>query len=155
MTKSSKTQSWLPLLGFLAVCYVVFGFGGLFQPGDWYESLERAPWSPPNIAFPIVWVILYALIAISGWLIYRQQNTKLLGLWIAQLLFNGLWSWLFFGQDWVVLGLIDLVLIDFLVALLILGCLKNGQKLCSLLLLPYLVWLVLATSLNVYILVHN
>ena len=148
-------EKWPSLLVFLLICFAVFSFGGLFRPGDWYLSLNQAPWSPPNIAFPIVWSFLYVFIAIAGWQIYHQGNSTLRALWITQLILNGLWSWVFFGQHWVVVALINIVLLDVLVINLILKARRAGLKMASLLLGPYIVWLLLATSLNTYIVIAN
>ncbi len=155
MTEHAMPRSWGNLSLFFLLCYAVFGFGGLFQPGDWYESLNRAPWSPPNIAFPVVWVILYALIAIAGWQIFAHGSRILKWAWSLQLAFNGVWSWLFFGKQWVLAGLIDLVIIDLLVILLIFQARRQSLNLIGWLLCPYLLWLLLATSLNTYILLYN
>lgn len=151
----SAQKQWRTLPLFFLASIAALGFGGLFTPGEWYEGLNRAPWSPPNIAFPIVWTILYALIAVAGWLIFNSNNKTLKSLWVIQLIFNVVWSWIFFGQHSVLLGLIDIMLLDTLVALLILLCFRNQLKTAALLLIPYLIWLTLATTLNAYILVAN
>ncbi|NND80980.1 MAG: tryptophan-rich sensory protein [Gammaproteobacteria bacterium] len=136
-------------------CLAVFLFGGLFQPGEWYAGLRRAPWTPPDIAFPIVWALLYCAIAIAGWQIFNSGQRALQGLWIAQLLVNGLWSWLFFGQHWPLASLVDIVLLGGLVLVLMIACFKAGLRQAGWLLLPYLLWLELATTLNAYIVRFN
>lgn len=148
-------EKWPSLIVFLLICLAVFSFGGLFRPGEWYLALNRAPWSPPNIAFPIVWTFLYVFIAIAGWQLYHQGNSTLRTLWASQLILNGLWSWVFFGQHWVAVALVNIVFIDILVINLILKSRRAGLKMASLLLVPYVVWLLLATSLNTYILLAN
>lgn len=153
-TASSKTN-WLSLVGFLLLCFAVSAFGGLFQPGDWYQGLNKAPWTPPNIAFPIVWSLLYVMIAVTGWQLFRSKNTILFCLWCAQLLLNGLWSWLFFGEQWPVISLLDLILIDILVINLALKAWRVGMSSTAYLLVPYVIWLLVATSLNTYIVFAN
>lgn len=148
-------EKWPSLIVFLLICLAVFSFGGLFRPGEWYLALNRAPWSPPNIAFPIVWTFLYVFIAIAGWQLYHQGNSTLRTLWASQLILNGLWSWVFFGQHWVAVALVNIVLLDVLVINLVLKARRAGLKMASLLLAPYVVWLLLATSLNTYILLAN
>ncbi len=150
----SKTN-WLSLVGFLLLCFAVSAFGGLFQPGDWYQGLNKAPWTPPNIAFPIVWSFLYVMIAITGWQLYRSNNTILFSLWCAQLVLNALWSWIFFGEQWTVIGLVDLVLLDILVINLALKSWRAGLRPTAYLLVPYVTWLLIATSLNTYIVFAN
>jgi benzodiazapine receptor len=148
-------EKWPSLIVFLLICLAVFSFGGLFRPGEWYLALNRAPWSPPNIAFPIVWTFLYVFIAIAGWQLYHQGNSTLRTLWASQLILNGLWSWVFFGQHWVAVALVNIVLLDVLVINLILKSRRAGLAMSSLLLTPYIIWLLLATSLNTYILLAN
>jgi benzodiazapine receptor len=155
VTSLRLQERWPSLLAFLTICLAVFLFGGLFVPGDWYLALNRAPWSPPNIAFPIVWTFLYVFIAIAGWQIYHRGNSSLKALWVTQLILNGLWSWVFFGQQWMLVGLLTIVLLDGLVINLILKTRRAGLALASWLLVPYIVWLLIATSLNTYILIAN
>lgn len=142
----------------LLACLLALGIGGLFIPGEWYENLNRAPWSPPNIAFPIVWSILYILIAIAGWKIFslpKSGNTDLRVLWLSQLVINAIWSWIFFGEHWVLIGLIDIALLIFVVATIIVIAWRRDSHSISYLMLPYLTWLTLASSLNLYILLMN
>ncbi len=145
---------------FYVLCLLVFLFGGLFQPGDWYTQLNKAPWTPPNLAFPIAWTILYVMIAIVGHQISKLGDSSLLILWFLQLGVNALWSWVFFGQNWTVVGLIDLLLLFLIVAIMAyrLATMNSNTvntKLTAWLLAPYLVWLSLATSLNAFIVLNN
>lgn len=147
-------NGWLLPLFFI-ICYAVAAFGAQFTPGEWYAQLNRAPWNPPNAAFPIVWTILYAMIAVAGWLIFASQSTFAKGLWVAQLIANGVWSWLFFAQHWVLVSLLDITLLALLLCVLIAHCWKAGLRTAAWLLMPYLVWIILATSLNAYIQFNN
>jgi len=139
MKQQKRSYKQLPI--FVILCALAMGFGGLFMPGPWYESLQKAPWTPPNIAFPIVWSILYIFIAISGWLIFAYHNTKLKWLWSIQLVVNTAWSWIFFGQHWVLIGLIDLIILDILVLMMIANCFKQQLKTAAILMIPYIGWL--------------
>lgn len=159
-----KLSSKSSLIFHFALCLAAFAFGGLFTPGEWYESLNRAPWSPPNIAFPIVWSFLYVFIAIAGWRLAQSQagtlqlslhRLSLHKLWGIQLFLNALWSWIFFGQHWPIVGLINILMITSIVAVLTIQCFRQQQTIAGLLLSPYLIWLCLATSLNVYVVVMN
>ena len=147
--------SYKRLLIFIILCALVMGFGGLFMPGPWYESLQKAPWTPPNLAFPIVWSILYIFIAVSGWQIFAHDNAKLKWLWSIQLAVNAAWSWVFFGQHWVLVGLIDLIILDVLILIMIIKCAKSQLKIPAILMTPYITWLFIATSLNMFILFNN
>ena len=151
----SNSKNWKTLLVFLSISFLAMGFGGLFRPGDWYASLNLAPWTPPNIAFPIVWGFLYLLIAVAGWKIFSHDDSKLKQLWIAQLLINAVWSWLFFAQHWVAIALIDILVLDLVVAMLVVSCFKARLISTAWMLLPYLCWILLASTLNIYVLLMN
>jgi len=151
----THSGSWKLLPLFFLFSFAVFSFGGLFQPGDWYQSINKAPWTPPNLVFPIVWAFLYLFIAIAGWQIFSNQARLPKVLWALQLALNALWSWLFFGQHWTISGLIDLLLLDALVLSLIGSCWQSNMRMTAYLLGTYLIWLSLATSLNIYIVAYN
>lgn len=151
----NRNAQWQKLPLYLALCVAALAFGGLFTPGEWYESLNQAPWTPPNLVFPIVWTVLYVFIAIAGWQIAKTGNQTLLVLWYAQLILNALWSWIFFGQYWVTLALVDIVAISGLVLMLIIKSAQSKLTSVVFLLIPYLVWLCIATSLNAYVLLNN
>lgn len=123
----------------------------------WYATLQRSPLSPPDYVFGIVWTVLYLMIAVCGWQIWRcnQPNTSgLKTLFIAQLLLNWLWSPLFFSFHQIALAFLCLLLIVALVITLISKS-YHGLPTVSLLLIPYLLWLLFAGYLNFYIWAHN
>ena len=151
----SIQANWQSLLLFIIGCYLVSAFGAMFSPGEWYTTLRLAPWNPPPIAFPIVWSILYLFIALAGWQIFAQAESSLKLLWLLQLLLNGIWSWIFFAQHWLNIALLDLLILDIVVLTLVCNCFKHRLKFAGLLLVPYLIWILLATSLNAYIVIMN
>ena len=114
-TRGLATKPWF----FIGLCLCTYLFGGLFVPGEWYQQLNRAPWNPPDIAFPIAWTLLYAMIAFAGIKCQQSGDKQLLRLWFAQLFFNAIWSWIFFGQHWVLLGLLNILTLLSLVGLFI------------------------------------
>jgi len=124
----------------------------------WYQALNRSPLTPPNYVFGIAWSILYALIAFSGWLIWEAKNCydlKLIkNLYISQLILNWSWPPLFFSYQLIGISLICLVMIVLLVAILVFKTYKNMTT-ASLLLVPYLLWLLFAGYLNFYIWQYN
>lgn len=128
--------------------------------GVWYESLEKPPWQPPAILFPIVWTVLYVLMGVAFALAVRHRNDNVFMPWalaafIVQLLLNYSWSIVFFrwrALAWSVA--IILLLIAAIVVTIILFYLGIG-RLPALLLVPYLVWVIFATSLNFDILQRN
>ena len=137
----------------LAVAAVAIS-GAWFKPGIWYEALNKPFWTPPNLVFPIAWTILYLMIALAGAFVFSGPFKALKQLWMLQLLLNGLWSWLFFGRHWVLPGMIDIVLL--LASIGWLTWLAFPRiRIAAWLLLPYLLWVGYASTLNLGIYVLN
>ena len=144
-------SSWLPLLGFIAACFLAAMTGALFRPGEWYERLKKPSWRPPNRLFAPVWTVLYVMIALSGWLVWREAGfagaTLPLAVYALQLVLNAAWTPLFFGLHRPDLGFVDIVLVWLsIVATIVLFIPIHVGA--ALLLLPYLAWVTFATTLN-------
>lgn len=132
--------------------------GILSPPGNWYAALQKPPFTPPDLAFPIVWTLLYALMTVSVFLVWRK-TTLLGGLptllpFVAQLGANGLWSILFFQWHRPDLALVDLIILWALIVLTMLRF-HRVRPLAAWLLAPYLAWVTLAGYLNIGIIVLN
>ena len=87
--------------------------GSQFSPGEWYQSLQKPLFNPPNIIFPIVWNILFVLMGIAAWRIGEKQRKIIslpLALFIIQLCVNAFWSYLFFGMQNPGVALIDILI---------------------------------------------
>ncbi|GBG13074.1 benzodiazepine receptor [Novimethylophilus kurashikiensis] len=153
-TATSKSLSLLLLVLAVALVAATAATGIHFQPGDWYEALQKPAWTPPNSVFPPVWSLLYLMIAIVGWRVFRSRDSTAICLWLAQLMANGLWSWLFFGLHQLPWALTDILIIAGLVGALVQHC-WNVDRWVSFLLLPYLLWVLYAASLNGAILLLN
>ena len=83
----------LSFLPFLAIVFVVALSGAVFMPGAWYASLKKPSWTPPDWLFAPAWTILYLMIAIAGWLVWRAEGIgPALVMRGLNLLFNALWS---------------------------------------------------------------
>lgn len=122
--------------------------GAIFQPGAWYETLAKPAWTPPNWMFPVVWTVLYVMIAYAGWLVWDAVGLGLaIVLWLAQLVFNAMWSWLFFGLRRMDLAFADVVALWLSVAAFLVLALPVST-LAGLLFVPYLVWVTIAAALN-------
>jgi tryptophan-rich sensory protein len=122
---------------------------------DWYLNLSKAPWTPPGWVFGAAWTSI--MICFSIYLLYfftKKYTRKKLLLFIIQVLLNVSWNYIFFNQQKVLFALIIITLLTALIFYLFLSYLKE-QKKVSYLLLPYMIWLCIATSLNLYILIHN
>lgn len=153
-------RSWLMLLAFLGIAFAVAAFGSLTATGavnGWYAQVPHVAWTPPNWAFGVVWTVLYTLIAIAGWLVWLQRTSRptgvALGLYVAQLVLNSLWTPLFFGgyeligQPALWLALVLILALDLAVAATITAFWPISRT-AALLLVPYLLWILYASSLN-------
>lgn len=144
---------WLGLLGWLLLCFAVAALGALASrdaPG-FYAQLNRPDWAPPASVFGPVWTLLYAMMAVAAWQVWRQRSwggaAVPLGLFVAQLAANGLWSWLFFGWRLGAPAFADIVLLWVLLAATLAGFWRIRRS-AGLLLLPYLAWVSFATALT-------
>ena len=131
-------------------------FGGLFNPGrgatrEWYQSLEKPPFTPPDEIFAPVWTALYAMIAISGARVAATppgpERTRALRWWSAQLALNAAWSPLFFGAKLPAAALANILLMLAAIAIYTVASRKVDVK-AAWLMAPYLAWVSYATALN-------
>jgi translocator protein len=155
------------LLLFLIASLAVAGIAGLATASTangWYAEAEKTLWNPPSDMFGPIWGVLYTLMALSGWSVWRQppglERSRALGLFVGQLAMNAAWTPLFFvlyeyaGGVALWVALVWIVLLDFVVLATII-VLWPVQRLASVLLVPYWVWLLFATALNASIAVMN
>ena len=153
-------KAWIISSLSIIFCLIIGFISSMFQTESmisWYPTLEKSVLTPPGFVFPIVWTLLYICIGFSLAYILLQEPEKkfvLVFLWSSQILFNFLWSILFFYMKSPLLGFIDIILLDIVVILFII-CSFKSSKVSSLLFIPYLVWLVLATYLNGYVMFNN
>lgn len=139
------------LLLSLAVCFAISYAGGMITAGpvkSWYPALTKPPLTPPDIAFPIVWTLLYAMMAIAAWLVWRRAGwTSAHFIFGIQLLLNLVWSALFFGLQNPALALIEIVALWLAIAGTIVAF-RPHHRIATLLMLPYLAWVSFAVYLN-------
>ncbi len=152
----------LPMLGvFLLAVIAVSVAGGLITsssiPG-WYETLNKPSWTPPNWAFGPAWTLLYFMMALAAWLVWRQRERvpvrAALIAWWVQLGLNFLWTVLFFGLRQPLPALVEIVLLLAAIAVAI-ALFHRVRKLAAALLLPYIAWVGFALSLNAGIVALN
>lgn len=148
-------SSYFSLIFFVLIVMVVAAAGATFLPGAWYAQLHKPVWTPPNLVFPVIWSILYLMIAVVGWLIFSRATRPLKVFWLIQLLLNGLWSWLFFGLHRTDLGLIDIITLWCCIAAMLCLARVSEQVAVVWLMLPYLLWVFCAALLNGYIFLYN
>lgn len=147
-------KNWITLTIWI-VTFQVIGFllGLLTQSNlhSWYEGLNKSTLTPPGWVFGIVWTILYVLLAVAGWALWRQrENIEIRAafyFYMAQLLMNWAWTPLFFQFHWIGFSLIWILIMTSLTFLTIYS-IKNKTKGIRLLLAPYFIWLLFATYLN-------
>ena len=148
----SPTQSILALLAMLAVTFTAAALASRFPVDQWYAALSKPAWNPPNWLFGPVWGILYLLMAIAAWLVWRESGLAgaalPLGVYLLQLVLNAAWSWLFFGRHQLGLAFIEILLLwgAILVTIILFWSVK---PLSGILLVPYLLWVTFAAVLNV------
>jgi translocator protein len=148
VTTQMITSTYPSLIAFFAITFVAALTGAMFMPGPWYKTLLKPTWTPPNWVFGPAWTVLYFLIAVAGWRVYRAVGWhSALVFWLLQLVLNAAWSWLMFGQKRIDLALIDVVALWLSIAAFIVVARPIDQT-ASFLFVPYLAWVTFATVLN-------
>ena len=162
-----KIRSALVLVAFIAISFAVAALGSIATAQNvdgWYATAEKAAWNPPNFLFGPVWTVLYTLMSIAAWLVWRERsrvNVKpALIMYVVQLVLNALWTPVFFGLYpfigtpalWI--ALVIIVGIDLTVLLTMLRFWKVS-RLAAWLLVPYWAWVLFATTLNAALAVLN
>lgn len=147
-------RRWLALAGFVGLNLIVMVVGGLVTgPAvqDWYPGLAKPGWTPPDWVFGPAWGLLYAMMAVAAWLVWRRAGWRrgraALVLYFIQLGLNFLWSPLFFGLRAPALGLLDIALLWAAIAATTLAFLRLS-RLAGWLFVPYWAWVTYAAVLN-------
>jgi benzodiazapine receptor len=144
-------QQAVGLIGWLALCFAATATSLFVTTDGWFETLKKPAWNPPSWLFGPVWTLLYAMMAVAAWLVWRDGGWKInrwaLGVFCLQLLFNVLWTPLFFGAHRPGLAFIDIVLLWSSLAVTIV-LFWRVNTLAGMLLLPYLAWTTFAAVLN-------
>jgi benzodiazapine receptor len=152
-----NVSPWLALAGFgLAVALAaVIGGLGVAGTASEYQTLDRPAWAPPSSVFGPVWTVLYAMIAVSGWLVWRRTGwSSALNWYAVQLVLNAAWTPIFFGAGQYGLALVDIVVLWVLIGVTI-WQFRPVSRLAAGLLLPYWAWVTFATALNASIWLAN
>lgn len=149
----SKLKQILGLSGWLAISFAASAVGAVasIQAKSFYTQLVQPDWAPPPWLFGPVWTVLYAMMAIAAWLVWRRGglrgNPVALSLFFGQLLLNALWSWLFFAWHLGALAFADIVLLWALIVATLVSFWRVSP-LAGALLMPYLLWVSFAAALN-------
>ncbi|MDZ7804860.1 TspO/MBR family protein [Thiohalophilus sp.] len=153
MPVGSAPRQIVGLVAWLLVTLLAAGLGAMasIEAGPFYLQLQRPSWAPPGSVFSPVWTTLFLLMAIAAWLVWRVRGFAgariALLLYLVQLVFNVLWSWLFFGWHRGGWAFVDVMFLWGLI-LATLIAFWHIRRLASLLLVPYLLWVGFAIALN-------
>jgi tryptophan-rich sensory protein len=135
-------------LTFLGACGAAAATGAMFEPGRWYDGLDKPRWTPPGFVFPLVWTVLYILMALAAMRVALLPGSgQALAFWALQIALNTLWTPIFFGLHrmraaLVVISMLWLAVAATLVSFWMLDPVAGAM------LLPYLVWVTIAAALN-------
>jgi len=151
---------FLKIIIFLVINFAALGLGSYFTStavtAEWYQNLNKAPWTPPSWVFGAAWttiMICFAVFMTYAWQLNENRNL-LIALFVLQWILNVSWNPVFFKYHQVLFGLIIIVLLAMLMGYFFFTYLPK-LKVKTLLVLPYFIWLIIATSLNAYILIKN
>lgn len=153
MTLHSRPKDVLGIVGWLIVAFAAAAVGARasIDAKAFYDQLVQPAWAPPPWLFGPVWTVLFVLMAIAAWLVWRsggfRTNQLALTLFGVQLTLNALWSWLFFAWNLGALALAEVILLWMLIAATLLAFWRV-RMLAGILLMPYLMWVSFAAALN-------
>lgn len=148
-----RNKQILGFVAWLAVSFIAAAVGSAasIQAGPFYAQLVRPEWAPPPEVFGPVWTVLYALMGIAAWLVWRVGGFRAartaLALFFVQLAVNALWSWLFFGWQMGGAAFANIVLLWVLIVATLVAFWRV-KPLAGVLLIPYLLWVGFASALN-------
>ena len=153
MTQLAKKKQIMGLVAWLSVSFIAAAIGSAasIQAGSFYTQLVRPSWAPPPDVFGPVWTALYALMGVAAWLVWRVGGFRAartaLTLFLVQLAVNAVWSWLFFRWHRGALAFADIILLWVLIVATLVAFWRI-RPLAGALLIPYLLWVSFASSLN-------
>lgn len=155
-----KNPMILRLFIFLIINFGALAIGGFFTgkgvPSDWYAGLVKAPWTPPGWVFGFAWttiMICFSIYMAYLWPIAQNKNL-LIGLFVIQWALNVSWNPTFFYYHNILSAMVIITCLTILIGFVLMFY-WHELKIKTVLLLPYLIWLLIATSLNAYILLKN
>ena len=153
MPKASVSRQIIGLLGWLLLSFAAAAIGAVAsaEAGAFYQQLVRPSWAPPGWLFAPVWTVLYVLMGVAAWLVWRVHGFKegrtALALFIVQLGANALWTWVFFVWHKGGLAFAEVMLLWCLIVATAVSF-RRLNALAAVLLLPYLAWVTFASALT-------
>lgn len=147
------------ILVFALLNFGALGVGGILMgegpSSEWYQQLDKAPWTPPGWVFGFAWfTIMICFSFYMADLIQKENSSLVLWLFGLQFVTNILWNYIFFNQHMVLLALVNLTILTSVVWLLFFKY-RGTVGLQSYLVAPYMIWLLIAVSLNAYVWIKN
>ena len=149
----------------LITIFLIINFAGLYvgnllmdngPTGNWYLNLNKAPWTPPGWVFGAAWTTIMVCFSVYLGFLFKDFSSSFLKVFYAvQVLLNVSWNYVFFNQQWVYLGLIVIIALFIVILYFFTTYQMDAMRKIRFLLLPYLIWLSIAISLNMYIAIHN
>jgi benzodiazapine receptor len=160
--RAADRRSLIALGGFLVICTLVAGLASAVtnpKIPTWYAGLTKPAFTPPDWLFGPVWTLLYAMMAIAAWRVWRTQGEpdlrrRALAVFGAQLALNGIWPFAFFGAESPLAGLLVILALEALILWAIL-LFSRLDRIAALLMAAYAAWVAYAAALNVAILALN
>jgi tryptophan-rich sensory protein len=152
-TRSGRAGDALGLPLWLGVSFAAAALGGVASAGApaFYARLAKPSWAPPAWLFGPAWTVLFLLMGTAAWLVWRSRGHRgarpALVLFVVQLAFNALWSWLFFAWQRGALALAEVVLLEVLIVATLLAFWRV-RRLAGALMVPYALWVAYATALT-------
>jgi len=158
----SKTGDVLRFIVSIVVCQLAGAVGSIFTApaiSTWYTTLRKPVFTPPNWVFAPVWIALFALMGVAAFLVWHKglrssQPRRALMVFAVQLTLNVFWSLAFFGLKSPLVGLILIITLWLAILVTIVYFLKVSRT-AGLLLIPYIIWVSIATALNTSIVIMN
>jgi translocator protein len=149
MNKSpSPPRQALALAGFIAVTFCAPLLGIFAKPDLWYATLTKPTWNPPSWIFGPMWSLLYLLMAVAAWLVWRRAGwQRALWIYFIQLALNAAWTPIFFGAHQIGWALVEIIVMWFAI-LLTMRAFFQVSKPAGWMLAPYLAWVSFAAFLN-------
>ncbi|MDG2498209.1 MAG: tryptophan-rich sensory protein [Flavobacteriaceae bacterium] len=144
---------------FLFINFSALAIGSWLMNGgprtEWYINLNQAPWSPPGWVFGVAWSSIMILFSVyMTFLIQVDRSKKVIILFSLQFILNVIWNYFFFNQHMIILGLLNIIVLTLLMFYFLIAY-NHNLKYKRFYVLPYCLWLLIATSLNLYIALYN
>lgn len=148
-------MDYLVFATYLGACGAAAATGAAFSPGPWYRGLKKPVWTPKDWMFPVVWTLLYFLMAGAATVVSGTGEGQIgLAFWALQIALNTLWTPIFFGLRRIRAGMLVMAFLWLAVAATTVSF-ALVSPIAGLMFLPYLVWVTVAGALNFWVMRNN